>query len=75
MPGVGFLHGSQGAGSEGGDSVFYGYGTACCSVENFPILTDSIFRASLDFYTRHPELYDTIHARAIRSLDGEFTEQ
>ena len=38
-------------------------------------ITDSLFRASLDFYTRHPELYDTIHARAIRSLDGGFTEQ
>lgn len=32
-------------------------------------LTDDDFNRSVEYYTRHPELYDTIHARAIRHLD------
>lgn len=38
-------------------------------------ITDSIFDISLDFYTRHPELYDTIHAQAIRILDNQLAGQ
>ena len=34
-------------------------------------VTGDDFNRSVDYYTRHPELYDTIHARAIRRLDRQ----
>lgn len=34
-------------------------------------VTDSLFDASLDYYVHHPELYDTIHARAIRQIESQ----
>ncbi|MDY5968985.1 MAG: DUF4296 domain-containing protein [Bacteroidales bacterium] len=33
-------------------------------------VTAEEFRRSLDFYVRHPDLNDSIHARAIRQLDN-----
>ncbi len=39
------------------------------SLLNRYAVTEETFAHSVEYYTQHPELFDTIHARAIRRLE------
>jgi hypothetical protein len=38
-------------------------------------ITADDFNRSIDYYTQHPDIFDTIHAHALRRLDKEYMAQ